>query len=114
MTELPDLKQLTNEAKGALILALWEALQKLQQKRPQKASKNSSLPPAKGFKAEVKGKANEGEKTRVGSIVRRSGRPICLVPQRPIPLNPGKCVWHTNLEIVRMASMPVMRFSQLG
>ena len=47
MVELPDLKQLTYEAKDALILALWEELQKLQRKRPKETSKNSSFPPAK-------------------------------------------------------------------
>ncbi len=29
MTELPDLKQLTDEAKDALIVALWEELQRV-------------------------------------------------------------------------------------
>jgi hypothetical protein len=29
MTELPDLKQLTDEAKDAFILSLWEELQKI-------------------------------------------------------------------------------------
>ena len=70
ITELPDLKQLTNEAKDALILALWEELQKLQKKRPKKTSKNSSLPPAKGFKAEVKSEAKAGEQRRIGSLGR--------------------------------------------
>ena len=56
MKELPNLKELTDEAKEALIVKLWEELQKLQkqlEKKPKKTSKNSSLPPAKGFKAEV-------------------------------------------------------------
>jgi transposase len=61
MPELPDLKQLTDEAKDALILALWEELQKLQKKKPKKTSKNSSLPPAKGFKAQTKGNEQESE-----------------------------------------------------
>jgi len=38
MTELPDLKQLTDEAKDVLILRLWEELQKLQKKKPKKTS----------------------------------------------------------------------------
>ncbi len=73
MTELPDLKQLTDEAKDALILTLWEELQKLQKKPPKKTSKNSSLPPAKGFKAEVKSEAQVGEHQRVGSLGREGG-----------------------------------------
>ena len=73
MTELPDLKQLTDEAKDALILALWEELQKIQKKKPKKTSKNSSLPPAKGFKAEVKSAAKAGEQRRIGSLGRAGG-----------------------------------------
>lgn len=62
MKELPDLKQLSNKEKDALIVGLWEELVKLReqvqglqagQKQPKKTSKNSSLPPAKGFKANV-------------------------------------------------------------
>jgi transposase len=77
MKELPDLKQLTDEAKDALIVKLWEELQKLQQaqkKKPKKTSKNSSLPPAQGFKAEVK---SEGigiiDGKRAGSMGREGG-----------------------------------------
>ena len=73
MTELPDLTQLTDEAKDALILGLWEELQKLQNKKPKKTSKNSSLPPAKGFKAEVKRDEQEGVQKRVGSLGRAGG-----------------------------------------
>jgi transposase len=36
MKDLPDLKQLTDEAKDALIVVLWEELQKLRQKEAQK------------------------------------------------------------------------------
>jgi transposase len=92
MTELPDLKQLTNEAKDALILALWEELQKLQQKRPQKTSKNSSLPPAKGFKAEVKREEQDGEKTREGSMGREGGgRPLSEHPDQIIEATVKSC-----------------------
>jgi transposase len=50
MKKFPELAQLSSEAKDALIVELWEELQKLKNK-PQKTSKNSGLPPAKGFKA---------------------------------------------------------------
>lgn len=73
MKELPDLKQLTDEAKDALIVGLWEELQKLQSKRVKKTSKNSSLPPAKGFKAEVESEAKAGEQGREGSLGRAGG-----------------------------------------
>ena len=82
MTELPDLKQLTGEAKDALILGLWEALQKLRKKQPKKTSKNSSLPPAKGFKAEVKSEEKESGQKRAGSLGREGG-------DRPFSFNSG-------------------------
>ena len=87
MTELPDLKQLTDEAKDALILALWEELQKIQKKKPKKTSKNSSLPPAKGFKAEVK-----REQRRVGSLGRAGGgRPLSEHPDPIIESTVKSC-----------------------
>jgi transposase len=92
MTELPDLKQLTDEAKDALILALWEELQKLQKKRPKKTSNNSSLPPAKGFKAEVKSEESEGEQRRVGSLGREGGgRPLSEYPDQIIESTVKSC-----------------------
>jgi transposase len=56
MTELPDLKRLTHQAKDELIHGLWDELQTLREKaaKPKKTSKNSSLPPAQGFKPAVK------------------------------------------------------------
>ena len=57
MKELRDLKQLTEEAKDALIVVLWEELQKIQQgqtKKPKKTAKNSSIPPSQGFKPNFK------------------------------------------------------------
>ncbi len=88
MTELPDLKQLSVEAKDALIVALWEELQKLRQgetKKPQKTSKNSSLPPAKGFKAQVKDPENASGTQREGSLGREGGgRPLHEAPDQII------------------------------
>ncbi|MEG4029378.1 MULTISPECIES: hypothetical protein [unclassified Microcoleus] len=58
MEKLPDLKQLSNEAKEALIVELWEKSQKLSatlaiykpkpkpEPSPKKTSKNSSTPPS--------------------------------------------------------------------
>lgn len=57
MTELPPLDELSPAQKDALIQGLWQELQRLRaeveqlkQKRVKKTSRNSSLPPAKGFK----------------------------------------------------------------
>ncbi|MEG5164278.1 hypothetical protein QUB37_28285 [Microcoleus sp. AT3-A2] len=56
MEKLPDLKQLSNEAKEALIVELWQEIQKLSValatyepkpgSSPTKTSKNSSTPPS--------------------------------------------------------------------
>jgi transposase len=70
MKELPDLKNLSNEEKDALIAGLWEELVKLRelfqeqqqgQKKPKKTSKNSSLPPTQGFKANVEASVQQSK-----------------------------------------------------
>jgi transposase len=92
MTELPDLKQLTDEAKDALIVALWEELQKLRQKKPKKTSKNSSLPPAKGFKTEIKGDDKETQGKREGSLGREGGgRALSENPDQTIKATVKSC-----------------------
>jgi transposase len=57
MKDLPPLDELSHAEKDALIQGLWEELQRLRaevetlkQKRVKKTSRNSSLPPSKGFK----------------------------------------------------------------
>jgi transposase len=44
MKELPNLKQLSEEAKDALIVLLWEELQKLQQAQLEKPKKRRKIP----------------------------------------------------------------------
>lgn len=84
MEKLPDLKQLSNEAKEALIVELWEKIQKLSailatyqpkpepEPSPKKTSKNSSTPPSKGFKPNIKPSKIEGSK-RQKSLGRAGG-----------------------------------------
>jgi len=83
MEKLPDLKQLSNEAKEVLIVELWEENQKLTaalaatdqakpEPSPKKTSKNSSTPPSKGFKANIKPSKIEGIK-RQRSLGRAGG-----------------------------------------
>jgi transposase len=94
MTELPDIKQLDAEAKDALIVALWEEVQKLrlQVKKPKKTSKNSSLPPAKGFKAQVKKQDKASKVKRAGSIGREGGgRPLSEDPDQIITAKINSC-----------------------
>jgi transposase len=86
MKELPDLKQLTEEAKDALIVLLWEEIQKLQQgqqKKPKKTATNSSVPPAQGFKPEIKTDKKEGK--RIASLGRAGGG-------RPLHENPDQII----------------------
>ena len=94
MQELPDLKELSDEAKDALIVAMWEELQKLrlaQVKKPKKTAKNSSLPPAKGFKAQVNSK-KPSEGKRAGSIGREGGgRPLSEHPDQIITAAVKSC-----------------------
>jgi transposase len=79
MEKLPDLSSLSSEAKDALIVALWEELQRLRQRleeleRPQKTSENSSVPPSKGFKANKRpSQPKKGGERRAASIGRAGG-----------------------------------------
>jgi len=82
MKKLPDLKQLSDEAKDALIVDLWQEIQKLRaalttdeskpDSSPAKTSSNSSTPPSKGFKPNIKPSKREGLK-RQKSIGRAGG-----------------------------------------
>lgn len=95
MEELPDIKQLDAKAKDALIVVLWSEVQKLRQqlvKKPKKTSKNSSLPPAKGFKAQIKSKDKASEIKRAGSIGREGGgRPLSGDPDQIITAKINSC-----------------------
>ena len=95
MKELPDLKQLTEEAKEALIVELWEEIQKLKkqaEKKPKKTSRNSSLPPARGFKADVKNEEKGSEGQRIGSIGREGGgRQLSEAPDQIIKASVKSC-----------------------
>jgi len=95
MEELPDIQQLDIEAKDALIVALWEEVQKLRLKlikKPKKTSQNSSLPPAKGFKAQVKSQDQASKVKRAGSIGREGGgRPLSEHPDQIITAKINSC-----------------------
>lgn len=95
MKELPDIKQLDAEAKDALIVALWSEVQKLRLKlikKPKKTSQNSSLPPAKGFKAQVKSQDKTSKVKRAGSIGREGGgRPLSENPDQIITAKINSC-----------------------
>jgi transposase len=87
MKELPDLSQLDEKGKDALIEELWAQIQKLRhklEKKPNKNAKNSSLPPAKGFKANIDSQA-KAEGKRAGSIGRAGGgRKLSTTPDQTV------------------------------
>ncbi|QZZ18954.1 HNH endonuclease [Leptothermofonsia sichuanensis E412] len=92
MKELPDLKQLTDSDKDRLIQTLWDELQKLQQKKPKKTSKNSSLPPAQGFKAAVSEPSGSQEINRSASVGRcGGGRKLTPNPDQIIRAEVNRC-----------------------
>jgi transposase len=85
MKELPDLKRLTESDKDALIQALWDELQKIRVKQPKKTSKNSSLPPAKGFKASLNSSSSSEALRRTASAGRAGGgRQLSQTPDQII------------------------------
>jgi transposase len=95
MKELPNLKQLTEEAKDSLIVELWEELEKLRKhgkKKPKKTSRNSSLPPAQGFKSDVKSEEKGSNGQRSGSIGREGGgRELSETPDQIIKATVKSC-----------------------
>lgn len=98
MEKLPDLSHLSDEAKDALIMALWEEIQRLRQRldvleKPAKTSENSSIPPSKGFKANKKpSKRKKGGERRAASVGRvGGGRPLHPKPNETVVAQLSRC-----------------------
>lgn len=99
MKELPPLSGLSSDEKDALIEALWKELQalrgeveKLKRKKAKKTSRNSSLPPAKGFKSNLKADRQEPPAQRKGSLGRSGGgRELSLCPDQVIVARAKSC-----------------------
>ena len=95
MTELPPLDGLNDEEKDTLIRGLWQELQtlraeveQLQQKRVKKTSRNSSLPPAQGFKPNQ----NRSESATTASVGHRDGgRPLTPHPHQVVVAQAQSC-----------------------
>ena len=97
MQDLPDLSQLSPEAKDTLIRMLWEEMQRLRQrldeleKRPKKTSKNSSKPPSQDIKAHQKARKKGGVR-REASVGRKGGgRPLSPNPDRTVEARVTVC-----------------------
>ncbi|MEN8447785.1 MAG: DUF6444 domain-containing protein [Cyanobacteria bacterium J06555_13] len=98
MENLPDLSGLSDEAKDALLIVLWEEIQRLRQRineleKPKKTSENSSIPPSKGFKANKKpSKRKKGGERRAASIGRAGGgRKLHPHPDKTVAAQLGCC-----------------------
>lgn len=99
MKELPPLSGLNHEEKDALIEALWKELQalrekveKLERKKVKKTSRNSSLPPAKGFKSNRKTAKDTGSVRREASVGRSGGgRELSLSPDQVVVARAKHC-----------------------
>lgn len=104
MKPLPNLKELSSEAKDALIEELWQNVQALQGqvealqkqladpgKAPKKTAANSSIPPSQGFKPNLKLKQTPGVK-RQGSVGRvGGGRELHPEPDQTIVAHLKQC-----------------------
>ena len=98
MKELPPLDGLSHAEKDALIRGLWQELQtlrseveKLKQKRVKKTTRNSSLPPSKGFKPNQSNAQTtpvSGEET--GSH-RNGGRELTQQPDQVVVAQAKSC-----------------------
>lgn len=89
METLPDISNLSSRAKDALIVALWEEIQRLRQRlesleKSTKTSQNLSISPSKGFKSNKKSsKPTKGGERRTASVGRfGSGRRLHLHPDK--------------------------------
>jgi len=98
MKELPKLESLSHEEKDVLIRKLWDRVQELEgkQKKAEKASENSSLPPSRGFK-ENKGKEEKREKKSIERH-RQGGRELDPNPDQIVVAHAKVCP-HCQTEV---------------
>ena len=105
MKELPPLDGLSHAEKDALIQGLWQELQtlrseveKLKQKRVKKTSRNSSLPPSKGFKPnQSSGQSAPVNNQETGSH-RSGGRELSQHPDQVVVAQAKRCP-HCGVEV---------------
>ncbi|WOD36971.1 IS66 family transposase [Nodosilinea sp. E11] len=98
MKDLPPLEGLSSEEKDALIRELWQMVQALQAdverlkgKRTKKTSRNSSLPPAKGFKPNSEG-SKPSQSERTASVGRAGGgRDLSASPDQVVVARVNRC-----------------------
>lgn len=100
MNKLPPLDELSPEQKDALIRELWAEIEKLKHKRVKKTSRNSSLPPAKGFKPQPSHDEQKQE-IRTASVGRTGGgRELSDQPDQVVVAQAKTCP-HCGSEVAR-------------
>lgn len=105
MKELPPLDGLSHAEKDALIRGLWQELQrlraeveKLKQKRVKKTSRNSSLPPSKGFKPNQRGSESTPVTSEETGRHRNGGRELSQQPDQVVVAQAKRCP-HCGVEV---------------
>ena len=105
MKELPHLEELSHAEKDALIEGLWQELQtlraeveKLKQKRVKKTARNSSLPPAKGFKSNQNSEQSTALKGEERESHHHGGRELSQQPAQVVVAQAKSCP-HCGVEV---------------
>lgn len=105
MKELPPLDGLSHAEKDALIGGLWQELQslraeveKLKQKRVKKTSRNSSLPPSKGFKLNQSNAQSPTHDCQETGSHRNGGRELSQQPDQVVVAQAKSCP-HCGVEV---------------
>ncbi len=98
MKDLPPLETLSSAEKDALIRELWQRLQALEQKgrqstqkRVKKTSRNSSLPPSKGFKPNQSQRHSPAASSANPAKHREGGRELSHNPDQVVIARPKTC-----------------------
>jgi transposase len=105
MKELPPLDGLSHAEKDALIQGLWQELQAvraevetLKQKRVKKTSRNSGLPPSKGFKPNQSIAQSPSLNGKEAGSHRDGGRELSQQPDQVVVAQSKRCP-HCGVEV---------------
>ncbi len=105
MQELPPLDGLSHSEKDALIAGLWQEVQALRsemehlkQKRVKKTARNSSLPPAQGFKPNQSRAESPSVKGKVTEHHHQGGRALSQQPDQVVVAQAKRCP-HCGAEV---------------
>lgn len=119
MKALPPLDELSHAKKDALIRALWDEVQTLRsdvetlkQKRVKKTSRNSSLPPSKGFKANQSKSESSSENSPIRPKHTGGGRELHPCPDQTIVAQAKRCP-HCGSEVGGSTQSLIGRYERI-